>query len=274
MGVTSPSALWCVGMALLVAVAPPALDLKPHTAAAFERYVRAVEGRIAEETSGRVPLLWIERLPESRKKQVQQNLRNGEVVVERLPPPREGNRVIEAEDGLIHHWIGTVFLPGATLEKVIPFVQDYAKYPQHFKPLIQRSTIRSRAGDRFVVEMRTSESRYGVTVVLEADYAIEYQRLDANRLFTRSITSNIFEIDDPDKKTESRKPAEKGTGFLWRLNTYCSFETRPEGTYEQCESISLTRGLPFLLGMFKPLITGIPRDTLTFTLGQVQKSLR
>jgi hypothetical protein len=159
-----------------------------------------------------------------------------------------------------------------TLEKVIPFVQDYANYPQHFAPMIQRSTIQSRDGDRFVVAMRTSK-KYVITVTLDADYTIEYRRLDPQRLFTRSITSNIYEVSDPGRKTESRKPAEQGTGFMWRLNTYCSFESRPEGTYEQCESISLTRGLPFVFGMFKPLITAIPRDTLIFTLGQVRKGL-
>lgn len=262
-----------LGAALTLSSATPISDLKPHTVAAFERYARVTESRIADETAGRAPLLWLDRLPEARRKQVQQELRNGKVVVEKLET-REGNRAIEAEDGLIHHWIGTVLLPGATLEKVIPFVQDYARYPQNFNPMIQRSTIQSRSADRFVVGMRTSMTRYGVTVVLDGDYTIEYRRLDPNRIFTRSLTSNIHEVSDAGKKTETRKPAEQGTGFLWRLNTYCSFETRPEGTYEQCESISLTRGLPFLLGMFKPLITGIPRDTLTFTLGQVQKALR
>jgi hypothetical protein len=175
---------------------------------------------------------------------------------------------------MIHHWIGTVLLPNATLDSVIPIVQDYATYAQRFSPLIQRSSVRSREGDRFVVMMRTSTTKYGVTVVLDADYTIEYRRIDANRLFTRSITSNILEIDDAGRKTESRKPAEQGTGYMWRLNTYCSFETRPEGTYEQCESISLTRDVPFLLSFISPLIKSIPRDTLTFTLSQVQKALR
>jgi hypothetical protein len=273
MRVTSPSALVGLGIAFFTAGTAPGLDLKPQTLAAFERYARLTEARIADETAGRAPLLWINRLPAARQTQVLQELRGGKVVVEQLET-RDGGREIDADDGMIHHWIGTVLLPGATLDRVIPFVQDYAKYPQHFAPMIQRSSIRSRDGDRFVVPMRTSMTRYGVTVVLDADYTIEYRRLDANRVFTRSITTNIHEISDAGKKTETRKPADQGTGFLWRLHTYCSFEARPEGTYEQCESISLTRGLPFLLGMFRPLITGIPRDTLTFTLGQVQKGLR
>jgi hypothetical protein len=249
-------------------------DLQPQTLAAFERYARETERRIANETGGGAPLLWMDRQPEARRKQVGQELRSGKVVVQPLET-REANREIDVPDGMIHHWIGTVLLPNATLDRVIPFVQDYVKYPQHFKPLIQRSTIRSREGDRFVVEMRTTATKLGYTVVLDADYTIEYRRLDSNRLFTRSITSNIHEVSNPDKKTESRKPAEKGTGYMWRLNTYCSFEQRAEGTYEQCESMSLTTDGPDLLGfLIGPLVKSIPRDTLTFTLGQVQKALR
>ena len=121
--------------------------------------------------------------------------------------------------------------------------------------------------------MLTSK-KYVITVTLDADYTVEYRRLDPHRLFTRSIASNIHEVSDPGKKTERRTPAERGQGYMWRLNTYCSFETRPEGTYEQCESISLTSEIPLLLSMFSWVIKAIPRDTLTFTLGQVRKNIK
>ena len=257
----------------LTPAAEPVLgDLKPHTLAAFERYARLTEARIGEETSGRAPLLWIDRQPEARKRDHYARLQRGEVVIERLET-RDGTRRIDVDDGMIHHWVGTVLIPGASLDKVIPFVQAYQDYPKHFAPMIQRAAIRSREGDRFVVTMRTSMTKV-ITVVLDADYAVEYRRLDPAKLFTRSITSNVYEVSDAGQPGEQRKPADRGMGYLWRLNTYCSFEARPEGTYEQCESISLTRGLPFVFAMFKPLITSIPRDTLTMTLQQVRKNVR
>jgi hypothetical protein len=78
-------------------------------------------------------------------------------------------------------------------------------------------------------------------------------------------------VEDPGRPGEQRTPADRGRGFLWRLNTYCWFDQRPEGVYEQCESISLTRDVPFGLGwMITPFITSIPRETLEFTLGQVR----
>ena len=64
------------------------------------------------------------------------------------------------------------------------------------------------------------------------------------------------------------------TGFLWRFNNYCSFEQRDEGTYMQCESVSLSRGLPFLVGaIVKPFVTAIPKETMTFTLAAARERL-
>ncbi len=92
---------------------------------------------------------------------------------------------------------------------------------------------------------------------------------------TKSIASNIYEVDDAGTPGERRTPADRGQGFLWRLNTYCWFDQRPEGVYEQCESISLTRDVPFGLGwIIKPFITSIPKETLEFTLGKVRAGVR
>jgi hypothetical protein len=44
--------------------------------------------------------------------------------------------------------------------------------------------------------------------------------------------------------------------------------------YVQCESISLTRGIPFGVGwIVRPFVTSIPRETLEFTLETTRKAL-
>ena len=58
---------------------------------------------------------------------------------------------------MIHHWIGTVLLPGVSLEKARAFVQNYERYPSLFGPMIQRAKVLNRTGDQFVVQMRTSD---------------------------------------------------------------------------------------------------------------------
>jgi hypothetical protein len=61
---------------------------------------------------------------------------------------------------------------------------------------------------------------------------------------------------------------------MWRLNTYWRFLERDGGTYVQCESITLSRDLPWGLGwIIKPFITEVPKDSLSFTLGKIRAAL-
>jgi hypothetical protein len=50
------------------------------------------------------------------------------------------------------------------------------------------------------------------------------------------------------------------------LNSYWKFLERDGGVYIQCESISLTRSIPWWATIARPLITGIPKESLTYTL--------
>ena len=256
---------------LAVATATSESDLKPSTLAAFERYVTLTEARMAGDMSGASPFLWIDRQADQRPALLRK-LNLGEVVSARLQT-RDGKAEIEAPDGLIHHWVGTVLLPGATMDRVMAFVKDYPQYPSRFAPMIQRARVLKQSPDHFDVSMRTWAKKV-LTVVIDADYAVDYRTLRPTRIVTRSVASNIYEVEDPGTPGERRTPAERGRGFLWRLHTYCWFDERPEGVYEQCESISLTRDVPFGLGwVIKPFITSIPRETLEFTLGKVRSGL-
>jgi hypothetical protein len=100
-----------------------ARELKPATLAAFDKYVKLTEARMTAEIDGASPFLWVDRQPPSRRAQLAAQLKRGDVLAERLQT-REGNAEIRVSDGLIHHWVGTVFLPGATMDKVMAFVKD------------------------------------------------------------------------------------------------------------------------------------------------------
>jgi hypothetical protein len=66
---------------------------------------------------------------------------------------------------------------------------------------------------------------------------------------------------------EKEEPVGQGGGYLWRLNSYWRFEERDGGLYIECESISLTRGIPYGLGwVVGPFVTSLPRESLEFTL--------
>ena len=249
-----------------------AAELTPPTVAAFDHYLQLTEARMAGEVAGTSPLLWIDRQPPDARARVMADLKAGRVDVERMQT-RDRGESIPVPDGLIHHWIGTVWIPSAPLERVIAFVQDYAGYPAAFGPLIKSARVTAREGSRFDVEMRT-ETHKVITVVVDANYRIDYTRIDATRMLVRTVARDLKEIEDPGTSNERAVAAEHGRGYVWRMNTYCAFDARADGTFEQCESISLSRGLPFGIGwMIEPFVTSVPKETLQFTLGHVRQAL-
>jgi hypothetical protein len=257
--------------ATILAAAPDlvAVQLQPKTLAAFQRYVTATEARIATELDGRQPFLWVNRQAAAAKADAMARLTRGEVVPARLETWDNGKK-IKADDGMIHHWIGSVLLPGVSLAKAKAVVERYDQYPRVLGPMVQRASILQHAGSDYVVQMRTSMQKM-ITVVIDADYRIAYRTIGPSKLYTRSVVDNVFEVKSPGEADENRVPGDKSGGFLWRLNTYCSFEEIPAGTVEQCESISLTRGIPWGFGFIVgPFVNSIPRETLEFTLSRVR----
>ena len=89
----------------------------------------------------------------------------------------------------------------------------------------------------------------------------------------RSASTRIAEVADADTPRQREQPVGHDSGFLWRFNNYCALEERAEGTFVQCESISLSRDIPFGLGwLIGPFVNDVPRESLEFTLGAIRKT--
>jgi hypothetical protein len=56
-------------------------------------------------------------------------------------------KTIPVSRGLVHHWIGTVFIPGATLAQTPGFMEDYDHKQDYFRPDIQRSLVTARSAE-------------------------------------------------------------------------------------------------------------------------------
>jgi hypothetical protein len=234
--------------------------------------VRITEARMDEELAGRRPFFWVDSLPEPRRADVYDKVRRGEVVVSRLQT-RDGGKPIEVPDGLAHHWVGTVFVPGAGLDRAVALMQSYERYPEIYRPAVRRSKILSRASDRFEVYLQLFMKKI-ISVVLNTENDVRYVPAGANRMNVRSVSTRVAEVTDADTPREQEKLVGHDNGFLWRFNNYCSIEERPEGTYVQCESVSLSRGIPIGLGwLIGPFVTSIPRESLEFTLGTIRTAL-
>jgi len=251
---------------------PAPTKLRPETVAAFDRYARLTEERNDAELKRGSALLWIDALPETQRAAAYADLKRGGVEIRQLNTLDNG-RPIACPGGMIHHWVGAIFIPGAKLDDVLGVLQDYDHQSTIYSPDVERSKIESRDGDRFRVFLRFRRHKV-ITVVLDTEHEVHYFRDAPGRAHSRSSAVRIAEVENPGKSDEHEKPPGDDGGFLWRMETWWRMEERDGGVYVQSEVASLTRDIPTGLGwLVGPFVTSIPKETLVFTLEATRKAV-
>ena len=261
------TAIWAVADSATLA----AEQLTSETTAAFDHYVELSELRMSQELNSG-PFLRVDGLPQSQRDTDYQQLKRGEVITDRLQTLDHG-AAISVPHGLIHHWIGAIFIPGATLAQTLAFLEEYDNQYKFYAPEVQRSKLVHRNGNQFRVFLRLQKKKL-ITVILNTNYDVKYTLLATDRATSDSHSTRIAEVENPGKPNESEKPVGNDNGFLWRLNSYWRFLQRDGGTYVQLEAISLTRDIPIGLSWFvSPFVTSIPKESLVFTLTRTREAL-
>jgi len=241
-----------------------AAELKKETAAAFDRYIGASEGRIKSELQNGL-FLFIDELPETRRVEAYAQLRMGQMLVKQVNTKEEGHP-IEVRHGLIHDWIGLLFIPSSSLAQILAVVQDYDNHQNIYKPEIRHSKLLNRNGDNFKVFLQFYK-RSLVTVVINADFDINYERFGTNRAVSRSYSTRLAEVEHSGQTDERELPVDDAHGYLWRLYSYWRFEEKDGGVYVQLESIGLSRAVPVIIGwLVNPLLRSIPRGIISSLL--------
>ena len=255
------------GLLLLVAIPARAVG-EPQAAAVsgFNSYVGAVEARLARQHRSQDGFL----APVASGAQSEERLRRGELIVEQITPAAgEG-----LPGALLHHWRGTAFAPGAKAADFERLMKDFNAYPQHFSPQVIQAKVLAQDGDRLQASMRVRQ-RHVITVVMDSSYDVSFGRLDPQHGYSSSESTRISEIYSHGTGSERVLNSSEEHGFLWRLNTYWSYEERNGGLYMQVESVSLSRSIPAGLGwVVGPFVESIPRESLEFTLRSTCNALR
>ena len=243
-----------------------AAELRRATVDGFNRYVAAYESQ-----SAKAPFLWIDGNT-SEQRRARDLARAGGLVMERIET-REGGREIEIPEGIVHHWLGVVFVPGATVDQGLALLQAYDRHGTIYKPAITRSRLISRDGDAFKFFLRFYAKKV-ITVVLDTEHEARFTRESPTQARSRIVSTRIAEVENPDTPQQREKPVGDDGGYLWRLNSYWRVVERDGGIYIQCETLSLTRSVPLGLNwIVGPFISSVPRELLTFTLSTTRTVL-
>jgi len=263
-----------IGVFLAFGLVPvaDAAELKPATVQAFERYRRIAEATIEQDASSSDRFLHVFQGDAAARAKADVLLRRGEVAVDRLRATDNGRR-IEVPDGLIHHWIGSIFVPNVSLRTAVAVLQDFDQHADLFRPNIQRSKILEHDSDRFHITLRFYMKKI-VAVTVDTESLAEFTPRGPDRETSAIRSVRVNEIEGAGTPEERRKPDGHGGGYMWRMNTYWRFLERDGGTYIECEALTLSRSIPTGLGwLIGPVVASIPRDMLTSALQATRRSL-
>jgi hypothetical protein len=259
----------CAGV---VPLAVAAAELRPAAAQGYDQYVRLTELRMQGELPPGGVFLWVDRLAEPQRSDAHARLERGEILSERLETLDPLGR--SATPGaLIHHWVGTVFIPGVSLAQVLAVVQDYDRHSDYYKPDVMQSKKVAQNGDEFKVHYRLRKKKI-ITIILDADYDVHRYFLSPTQAYSNSVAVRVAQVENAGQPDEHELPPGKDGGYMWRLNSYWRYFDTGRGVYVQCEAISLTRdvpaGLNWLVGSF---VQSVPRESLDFTLRSTRNAV-
>jgi hypothetical protein len=237
--------------------------LKPRTVREFDRYTQTVEQQLSTRWKGQRSFLSISDVPSDRESVIRGDL---------LIRPASADNPVHISDGLIHDWLGAVFIPNTTMQKVLSVLQDFKRHEQIY-PEVIKSRLLQGEGNDLLGYWRLQRKQQLIPVAFDVEQEAHYRQIGPGKWICRAYSRKISEVDDPGSSDEKILPPGEGQGFLWRLNAYWSLETTNQGVLAECRTLSLSRSIPAALSWaIRPFIQSLPRESLTSTLSNTRSA--
>ncbi len=237
-------------------------ELKQNTVQAWDNYIRGVKASEAERNAGSRPFLWVDESPDAERR-----VRSGELVITDLDPRK-------VPQGMIHHWVGDMFVPNVSLDQVMRVLNSYQLYSEMYQPLIRKASVVERDGDAVELDVLAVQKAFSVTAAVETDEEIQTARPSSNRVCITADSVRINEIADYGEPSEHVFPEGRRPGYVWRALIVQRLEQRDGGVYVELETISLSRGIPVeVRWLIRPLTNDLPRKMMTGLLDETRTAV-
>ena len=258
------------GLAILVLLAVPAIskasELKQETLKAWDDYLRTANLRMHRNLGTGHPFLRIDE--ESGRSQ---RVRHGEILIS---PAREAGPQ-KVHDGLIHDWIGAIFIPDVRLNDAFAVLHDYNRYKDFYQPTVIESKLLGRTGEQYEFSMLGLKRVLFEKIVLEGQFESRCSQLDGRRRYCISYSTRVQEIKDYGQPDPHKLPMDEGHGYIWRLYSLTKFEERDGGVYIEVEAIALSRDISASLRWFtKPVVERVSRNSMSTILQLTREAVR
>jgi hypothetical protein len=255
-------------LGLLTLLTPSALNaaqLQPETLSAWNEYVRSADAAMQDRLRPGNPFLWADETPDRRR-----HVRSGEILVTAVGE----HNPQKVPTGLIHDWMGAVFLPETKLEDVLGVVRDYAHYKDYYNPSVvdSRTIQQGPATDRF--SMLLMNQALFLKTALENECESHFVQAGQGRWYSTSSTVRVQEIEGYRQPNEHKLAPDEGSGYIWRLHSIARYEERDGGVYIEIEAIALSRDIPAAVRWaVDPIVRRVSRTSLTTSLRQTRDAV-
>jgi hypothetical protein len=243
-----------------------AIELQRATIDAWNTYVQAEDARMTGRLADGKPFLWIDEAPDRAAR-----LRRGEVIV----APLVGNGTMAAPGGLIHDWIGAVFIPNGSIAGLLAAVHDYRNYRDIYKPVVVDARPLGCSSDEQEFSMTWQRHVIFINAAMEAQYRAHDYTVNDSRGYNVTDAVRIQEIENFGHASQRLLPRGTGNGFMWRLHSIARYQERDGGLYLELEVTALTRDVPASLRwIVNPIMNHLSVNSLTATLRQTRDAVR
>lgn len=218
---------------LLAFGAAAAADLNPQTEQAWNGYVASVRARMDARLGPTACFLWAEedagRL---------QRLRAGDILVAPADPTPW-----RVPGGLIHHWLGAVFIPGVTLDEVLSTLRNYSRYPQYYPSVVSSKLLARDGPTDWFTSMERHQAMFS-RIALDASFTSTYTDAGAKRAYSTSSTTRLQQIQNYGGREQHELAPDAAKAYMWRLSTISRYLERDGGVYVELEGMVLSRDIP------------------------------
>jgi hypothetical protein len=237
------------------------------TLAGWSRYVAAVEARLARDIQ-HGPFLTIDAPEHAAERR---RMLAGAFVTSAVDTRGAEGAEIDVPNGLVHNWRGNVLIPGATLDQILGRLERAAPPAPPNEVLASRIVEAGPGWNRVALTLRRQKV---ISVVYATEHLVTFRRMPG-RAVSSSIATSITELADYGTAAQRPVPPGDDHGFLWRWNAYWRFQETPAGVIAECESISLSRGMPSVVRFIAgPIIRDTARESMTSALEAMRQAFR
>jgi hypothetical protein len=247
---------------LLSAKFLPAAEPKQETLRAWDEYIRTLDVERENRINGNGPFLRVDESPD-----LQRRVQRNELVVTNHDPRK-------VPQGMIHHWVGGMFIRNTSLDQAMSVLTNYPRYSEVYKQLLKNCSVVERNDDDIKLSVVAVQKALSVTAAVSTDNQIHIVRLDSKRVLITSSATRIQEIANYGQSSEHAFPEDRRPGYVWRAVVNERLEERDGGVYVELETVALSRGIPLeFRWLIKPITDELPRKMMIDMLNDTRAAL-